>query len=423
MTPVSFRSMARANSCPGKTLGIALLTGGPAIVLVLAIMPVNHAAASDDVPTGQAAVMRLDGTIVTGPLTAFETDSVQLGATADGQDAKSIPADDVLSITFPRRSTGAMPPDVLEFANGDRLAVEINASQGDSIIASTGEMMLTVPLEVLRGIRRQPSTSEGEAAVLYRESGGNDLIILTNGDRFAGQFLGFSATELSLDVEGREVRIPRDRIATVAFSPELISTRSLDGERQIVQSTEGWLTVSGLERTADGAFQGETAFGETVHWSMGEIRRIQFAGSQAVFLSDLEPSQVEFVPYFDRIWPVRFDRDVTGEPLTVGGTISAKGLGVHSRCHVTYDLNGDYRMFHATAGLAKSAGSLGNVEFAVEIDGREVVRSGPMSQADPPLKIEALDVTDARELVLTVDFGRNGDVRDRANWCDAILVK
>ncbi|MBA3313374.1 MAG: NPCBM/NEW2 domain-containing protein [Planctomycetaceae bacterium] len=44
-------------------------------------------------------------------------------------------------------------------------------------------------------------------------------------------------------------------------------------------------------------------------------------------------------------------------------------------------------------------------------------------RASEPLRVANLDVRGVQSLVLTVDFGRNGDVLDRADWCDALLVR
>ncbi|HEX6985375.1 MAG TPA: NPCBM/NEW2 domain-containing protein, partial [Planctomycetaceae bacterium] len=350
--------------------------------------------------------------------------AVRLGPTQDRREPLSIAAGDLLSLELPARPSVAPTATVLEFANGDRVAAEVGLSEEDAVAARIGDSMLRVPLETLRGIAFRPlDPDDGSAAIFFREAGADDLVLLTNGDRLVGQMLGLSEAELTLDAAGREVRIPRDRIAAVAFSPELTSPAGVDGPRQIVHTAAGRLTVRGLARADDGSWRAETAFGEPVAWPADAVRRVQFAGGRTVFLSDLEPSQVEIVPFLDRVWPVRIDRAVTGEPLTAGGVSYAKGLGVHSRCRITYDLGGEYEALHAVAGLAESAGEIGSVEFAIEIDGREVVRTGPVARSGDPVRITHLDLRGAEALVLTVDFGRNGDVRDRANWCDAVLVR
>ncbi len=73
--------------------------------------------------------------------------------------------------------------------------------------------------------------------------------------------------------------------------------------------------------------------------------------------------------------------------------------------------------------MAASSGELGSVEFAVQLDGREVVRTGPIGRSSEPLRISNLDVSDVETMTLTVDFGRNGDVLDRATGVTRFLCE
>lgn len=369
----------------------------------------------------QVTAVRLDGTTVTGSLEAFGEGRVRVAAAGRGRPVE-LRMDDLLSLDLPERKASAASTAVLEFANGDRVAVEIGSVGNDILAAEFGGVPVNVPLETLRGIAFAPPAGDnGLWELLLREEGANDLVALTNGDRLAGQFVGLSATELRLDLGGREQRVAHDRIACLSFSPELTAAAAIDGPKQVVQSALGWLTVRDLRRGEDGSWEATTGFGEPVTWPAGTVGRVLFAGGRGEFLSEIEPNAVEFVPYLDRIWRWRRDRAVTGEPLSAGGTTFPRGLGMHSRSRVTYGLGGRYASFRAVIGLSPSAGETGSAEFAVEADGREVFRSGPVTAADA--KQVGIDLTGAETLILTVDFGRNGDVRDRANWCDAVLVK
>ena len=56
------------------------------------------------------------------------------------------------------------------------------------------------------------------------------------------------------------------------------------------------------------------------------------------FLSDLTPAKVEETPYFGHRFPWRRDVNLLGEPLKINGQSFDRGLAVHSRCILTYDL-------------------------------------------------------------------------------------
>lgn len=391
------------------------------LLLLMAILWASAAPAAEP-PAIRATAVRLDGKTVAGAVTGVSDDTVGFAIVAGRAGSLDVATSELLSLDFPAAKREQPAGAVLEFANGDRLTADVVLAEEDSLAVRFGSSAMSVPLETLRGIAFRPLDPEGgSAALVWRERGEADLVLLTNGDRLAGEFLGLTESDLTLDAAGQETRVPRERVAAVAFSPDLVSPAAVEGTRQIVQAPAGWLTVRNLVRAADGSWRAEAAFGESVTWPAGAVGRVLFAGPRVEFLSERRPKDFAFVPYLDRSWPLRTDRAVTGEPLSASGTLYPKGLGMHSRSRVTYDLGGKYASFRAVAGLAASAGEIGSAEFAVEVDGREVFRSGPVTAADA--KLVAVDLRGAQTLVLVVDFGRNGDVRDRADWCDAVLIR
>ncbi len=79
------------------------------------------------------------------------------------------------------------------------------------------------------------------------------------------------------------------------------------------------------------------------------------------YLSDLEPSKVEETPYFGRRCPYRRDVALDGSPLKLEDQPIAKGLAVHSRTALTYDLDRRYDRFETLVGFDASAGKKGRV--------------------------------------------------------------
>ncbi len=150
---------------------------------------------------------------------------------------------------------------------------------------------------------------------------------------------------------------------------------------------------------------------------------MRFLGGRVVYLSDLTPAEYRFTPYLSSKWKLHADRNVTGSPLRVRGNEYFKGLGMHSKSEVTYDLASKYRRFRATVGIDDEANGQGNVVFAVEVDGQRVFDSHPLTGKSPVLKLNPIDVAGKHRLKLIVEFGQFADIRDYANWCNARLVK
>ena len=65
----------------------------------------------------------------------------------------------------------------------------------------------------------------------------------------------------------------------------------------------------------------------------------------------------------------------------------------------------------------------GSVVFVVEVDGERVYTSKPVTGKSDPLSIPPVDVAGKQRLTLIVDFGHLGDIRDHADWCNAVLIR
>ena len=416
--------LSRLASLFKPTVGGSLLPPGLRVSRVLLVTLAAFAAAGTcfgEEP--RVTAVRLDGSKLTGRLAEFGEDAFRIANEQEAGKNLDLRLAEVLSLQFEAQAEAAVALPVLEFANGDRIRAEIVETSDDHLNVRWHDAVLRVPIEVLRGvIFRRHDVNDGSIELLLRDRGPNDIVLLSNGDRLAGQFLNLGGSDLKIDVEGREVLAPRERIAAIFFSPELTIAADIAGLRQIVHDGTGWLTVEGLARQRSGLWTGTTAFAERVSWPADSVRRVETLGERVVALSSLDP-QIEFTPYLERRWPVRVGRTVTGEPLSIGEQLYATGVGVHSRCRLRYHLAKQFESFHAIAGVATSGGQLGSVEFAVECDGDEVLRTGPIERSSQPVRITNLDVRSVETMILTVDYGRNGDILDRANWCDAVLVR
>lgn len=98
------------------------------------------------------------------------------------------------------------------------------------------------------------------------------------------------------------------------------------------------------------------------------------------------------------------------------------GIGVHSRTEITWSLEAGDSRFLADIGLDDSTNGGGSVTFSVLLDGEVAFESGPVRGGQIPRLID-IDVSGKKNLTLLVDFGERGDVLDRADWGQAVIVK
>jgi hypothetical protein len=265
------------------------------------------------------------------------------------------------------------------------------------------------------------AAAEFEAARTAAEVRRDSLFALVDGraEVVRGALLAVEPAHVRFLWNEAERRIAREKVygVVLARSGPMPETTG----RCLVHLKEGsraWLTVCGLKK---GRLHGTLAKGTDLSVPWSAVVRLDVRSPRLVFLSDLDPVEVEETPLVTYAGPWRRDRNVVGGPLSLGGRAYEKGLGVHSRCRLVYDLGGRYDTFAATIGIDDSADGHGDCVFLVETDGKEGFRKR-MTGAARPHAIR-IPVAGARRLALTVDWGDDLDLADRANWCDARLVK
>jgi alpha-galactosidase len=111
-----------------------------------------------------------------------------------------------------------------------------------------------------------------------------------------------------------------------------------------------------------------------------------------------------------------------GNPITLGGTVYAKGLGVHAPSDVTYYTAGACTSLTATVGIDdEKKNSPGSVQFLVLADGVQVADSGLVTSSTGGHPLSA-DITGAQVVHLVVNDGGNGNDSDHADWADAQIT-
>lgn len=166
----------------------------------------------------------------------------------------------------------------------------------------------------------------------------------------------------------------------------------------------------------------ELSEGLTVDLPVGQLSEIRFRSDRVVFLSDLKPAAYTFEPFSTTRWPYRRDRSVANRPLRIGDQQFERGLGMHSKSTLEYELPDAFSQFAAVIGIDAAVAPLGHVVFRVTADGSEVFNSGPVTGRDPPRTIN-VPISGAKRIQLIVDFGEELDIGDQADWGNARLIK
>ncbi|MFE7958142.1 NPCBM/NEW2 domain-containing protein [Streptomyces sp. NPDC057413] len=110
-----------------------------------------------------------------------------------------------------------------------------------------------------------------------------------------------------------------------------------------------------------------------------------------------------------------------GRPITLGGVVYGKGLGVHAPSTVAYYTGRSCETVSADVGVDDEKGANGTVAFEVRADGRTVASTGVLTNAMPAQHLTA-DVSGAQVVELVVTDGGDGVDSDHADWADARLT-
>lgn len=134
----------------------------------------------------------------------------------------------------------------------------------------------------------------------------------------------------------------------------------------------------------------------------------------------------ELDPVFSENGWGRYERDRSngesrfrdGRTIEINDVQYGRGLGVHAKSDLRYQLFGRFKSFLADVGVDDEVGPGGSVIFEVWLDGARKFVSPLLKGTDAAVPV-SLDVTGVNELKLIVLDGGDGITRDHADWAGA----
>ena len=380
----------------------------------------------------RVTVFDADGRETSGPLQAISHDAVSIGEQTSGLNWS-----DVVWLRFEHVGNVLHEPrgSAIWLANGDRLIARGTAIEDEQLRVAWREFPewpeFALPLESVRGLSLSlPHSRERRdelAAWLFDRKEQRDELRLLNGDVSSGELAKWRDGTITLKTTGREVTLPIADVRDIAFNPELLTLPEPKELCWLVSLRDGSrITLfASKSRVAGTTLKAAHVSGVTWDIPLDAIFEMRVLRGRGVFLSDLAPIESRHTPFLPgaREWPLQRDRSVAGRPLRLGGREFPKGLGMHSRSAVTYDLAGKYRAFHAIVGLDDTTVGAGTASCAVEVDGRRVFEESALSRQNGAKRLPVIDVSGAKRLTLVVEFGELGDSQDHVDWGDAVLLR
>jgi hypothetical protein len=307
------------------------------------------------------------------------------------------------------------------------LGVLAELNEENLVLNTVWQPQVRVPLLDVQGLVSDAATADAQKRYeqLRSKPGSEDTAIILAKDGtladVAGHIKSWDGAQLQMVYEGEQRAIAGERFQAVVFAAHP-STRSAASARQVVRMNSGDVVSGTWQSFADDKVAIETLWKETVSIPVSNIADISTRSGNLVQLSELEPANVEQTPYFGRLLGYRTDQSLDGGPLKLKGETYAKGLAVHSRCVLTYELDGEFAKFKTIVGFDDAAGTIGCVTCRVVGDGKDLFAKNDMKPADG-LQTLDLPVAGVKELVLEVDFGSDEDAGDRIIWGEPRLFR
>ncbi|HTI51950.1 MAG TPA: NPCBM/NEW2 domain-containing protein [Planctomycetaceae bacterium] len=396
---------------------------------IAVLLPLATPGFPQENPNRLVSVRTQEGREFTGNLVSVGDGQLTVGTT----ESHRLPTRNLISLRCLKRPSVQSPTDPLVLlSDGGFLAARVISADELSLVVRWARFPawdpLKLPLEGVRAIIFNRSEDAATEARLWNRlaehRARHDLVLLTNGDSLFGQISRMDEQVVTLDTAAGQSSIERAGIRAVAFNPELINVEPLKEEGALVSLVDGSrFRITKLRTGTLDRLVGRTLFAGRFELPLLTVESLRFLGGCATWLSDIEPSQYKFEPFLDYHWPWRRDRNVQGGRLALRGAEYPKGLGLHSRCEISYRLDGAYRTFQATVGIDDDTQGKGSALFEVLVDGKSAYKSGDLTGSVAAVTLERIDLTGAKTLTLRVDFGAMADVQDHADWCDAVLVK
>jgi hypothetical protein len=262
--------------------------------------------------------------------------------------------------------------------------------------------------------------------------GDSDQLFLDNGDLVSGRILRVGAeagaNRVVFEADFGAVELPLDRVRAVIFADAReASQRAItsNNPKLSVGLDDGSLITATSLATHEGELRIDSPLiGPLKISSIDEIAFLQSVGGRVTYLSDLEPVSYRYEPFLELPWQYQRNLNVLGQPLRVGEQAYLKGVGMHSRSRLTYDLDGAHQTFAAAVALDDIAETGGSSIFRVLLahGGKwEEVWSSDIVRGGQPARHVRVGLAGADQLRLAVDYADRGDQRDYANWIDARL--
>jgi NPCBM/NEW2 domain len=406
------------------------------------VLPAVFFAAVCAIPAGSvcgADLTTLDGKKLSGEIVAIANGELTFKTTAGVEEKMFVTAINAIDIGQPPK-----PP-----VSGTKFTA-IELTDGSTFRASTFQIdqkvlifeslstgpeaparKITVPMASLYSLLRdaQDLKVEQDFRTLLRSRGKFDIWVTRKKgkndegkefealDGVPGTFgdgdLANDAVKFTLEATGNTVPVKLSRVQGMIFNQ--IPNTAAPAICRVIDVANNALVAQAITRTATG-FTIKTVSGITLELPEALVARFDFAAGSVKYLSDLEPVAAEETGSD----PERYQKDKNLDKGIIRFDMKAKdgipqdykkGITLHAKTVLTYELKGQYKLFKAVAGVDFTVETPSQCRLTIETGGQPLFR-GVIKRGDKPVELN-LNIQNADKLKITVES--DGGILDTGN--------
>ncbi len=230
---------------------------------------------------------------------------------------------------------------------------------------------------------------------------------------------------LTFNPGGGALTITMDRVRGIILSQQ--AAKPVKPLCKLHDNFGNLLVVAKFSATDEG-YRIETPGGLKLELSTPMVQRIDLSPGKIAWLSDMEPLEAKVTPILSGISHYRRGDDngkavnLEGGQMSLGRRVYQKGLAVHSRTELVYDVTG-FNHFKCVVGIDDLVTGPAHAIVVIEDDnGNKLLPPTPVSSRDKPRELD-IKIKGVSKLRILVEYGEDLDLGDHVDFADARVTK
>ncbi len=374
------------------------------------------------VQLGDVTLKMIDGSVIEGTIDAID----EQGRLSGQNVPDDCSMDQVASVLTGRAVVGQKAPVEIRLVSAGVVFADQVTISDDKVQVRRQGNNREISLDLVEAIIW--NNSETAAAQMQDRSSESDAVVVAtdSGERVVQGILeGVDSTHVKIRYRGESRKIGISKVNAVVVAD--LKLPSADGSKLTVSLIDGSKFVGVFKALADTSLVLSPIASSSVSLAVAEIVSIEVQSDRVVYLSDLEPVDVQQRSVFSVPRPWKRDKSIEGSPLTLvdrstgKNNVYSKGLGTQANTSLTFENEGDFDRLEATVGIDAETMGRGDCELIVRGDGIKLW-SKRMRGSDGP-EVLSVDISGMKQIVLSVRSGEQFDLADHIDWCDARFMK